>query len=79
MACGVPTIVSDNSSLPEAVGSAAKLVNALSVKNISDSIQSVLGDSEASKRLRREGFTQVQKFSWEDAAVQLLQSIKKLG
>jgi len=46
MACGVPAITSNNSSLPEAVGSAAKMVDAESIDDLARSIEVVLKDKK---------------------------------
>lgn len=72
MACGVPTITSDNSSLPEAVGDAAKLIDAQSVTSLAKAIETVLKDKTLQKDMAAEGYQQVRKFSWEHEAKKLL-------
>lgn len=73
MACGVPTITSDNSSLPEAVGDAAQLVNAKSTKDIANTIKKVLEDKNLQKSMIEKGYEQVDKFSWQNEAEKLLE------
>jgi len=72
MACGVPTITSDNSSLPEVVGDAAQLVSAESVTQLADAIQLLLADTKLRDDLIEKGFKQVDKFSWGCEAKKLL-------
>ena len=78
MACGVPVISADNSSLPEAVGDAALLVDALSVADIAATLVRMLGDSKLRKQLVQRGYIQVEKFSWDASARQLLADIRNI-
>lgn len=78
MACGVPVIASNNSSLPEACGSAALLVEADSVDQICSSINSVLGNTTLSERCIYKGYRQVEVFSWESSANKLLNLVGSL-
>lgn len=79
MACGVPTITSDNSSLPEAVGKGAVMVDADSVDNLKSAIEKVLADKPLQAKLVREGFKQVDKFSWDHEAEKLLDLFIEVG
>lgn len=79
MACGVPVISADNSSLPEVVGDAALLVDALSIEDISSNIARLLGDSHLQKQLITQGYRQVAKFSWDESAKKLLSSLNDIG
>ena len=72
MACGVPTVTSDNSSLPEAAGDASKLVDASSIESISAGLLLVLSDDSYQKLLVARGNQQVDKFSWRRAAERLI-------
>lgn len=78
MACGVPVISADNSSLPEAVGDAALLVDALSVADIAAALVRMLGDGKLRKQLIKRGYAQVKKFSWDASARQLLADIRNI-
>ena len=79
MACGVPTITSDNSSLPEAVGAAALTVDANSVDELATAMRTVLGDEELRDEMVRKGFAQADKFSWHRGAQQLLDIFVEVG
>jgi glycosyltransferase involved in cell wall biosynthesis len=79
MACGVPTITSDNSSLPEAVGNGARQVSAGSVDQLTQAIKEVLQDKKEQQVLIEKGFKQVDKFSWEQEARKLLTTFKDIS
>lgn len=77
MACGVPVIASNNSSLPEAVGGAAIQVSALDVSDIISSIQKVMGSDEIQRELIKKGYDQVKKFSWDTTAKNFIEAIER--
>lgn len=64
MACGLPVIAGDNSSIPEVVGDAALLVDAHSAEAISDTIIQLLGDKELYKSMQSKGIMRAREFSW---------------
>ncbi len=72
LACGTPTVIADNSSLPEVVADAAVLVAAEDVGSIASGIARVISDEGLRARLRVAGPAQAQKFTWEQAAKQVL-------
>lgn len=72
LASGTPTIVADNSSLPEVVGKAALLVDAKNEEMIARTIKQVLLRQKMRANLAKTGFKQAQKFSWEKAAQETL-------
>ena len=72
MASGTPVVTSDSSSLPEVVGDAAVLVNPENVFDIARGIREVLLDENLRAELIRRGYQQVERFSWEHTARQVL-------
>ena len=78
MACGCPVITSNVSSLPEVAGDAAILVDPYDVQQISDAMARLLTDDRLSKELRNKGLQQAKKFSWKNAARQLLEIFNTL-
>ena len=68
MACGTPTIVSNNSSLPEVVGDAALLVNPNNWEEIAVAIHRLLTDDDLHADLSQRGLDRASYFSWERAA-----------
>lgn len=72
MACGVPVITSNTSSLPEVAGEAALLVDPNSVEELTSAMRSVLESKQLRDELRAKGPKQAAKFSWESAARETL-------
>ncbi|MGI8424271.1 MAG: glycosyltransferase family 4 protein [Chloroflexota bacterium] len=68
MACGVPVVTSNSSSLPEVVGSAGITVNVDDVEALADAMATVLADPAEAARLRLAGIRQAARFTWEAAA-----------
>jgi glycosyltransferase involved in cell wall biosynthesis len=65
MACGSPVITSCATSLPEVAGAAALLVNPEDSREISRALAKVIRDTRLRRDLRRRGFAQAARFSWE--------------
>lgn len=78
MACGTPVVSANNSSLPEAVGEAALMVDAQSVSDISSKMSLLLGNIDLQKKFIKKGYQQINKFSWDDSAKKFLESMKNL-
>jgi glycosyltransferase involved in cell wall biosynthesis len=72
MACGVPVVCANNSSLPEAVDGAALLVNALDTAALTHAMSQVLVDPTIRARLIERGHAHATRFTWYAAARQLL-------
>ncbi len=68
MACGVPTIVSDNSSLPEVIKDGGILVNAFLPNDIYRAMHVVLNDENLKMDLSRRGQIIASDFSWDKTA-----------
>ena len=75
---GTPVITSDISSLPEAGGDAAFLVDPHSIEAISDGIETVLKDSSLRKQMIKTGKEHVQNFDGAILASQLMDIYKSL-
>lgn len=73
MACGTPVVTSNTSSLPEVVGAAALLIDPYDEQALAAALLRILNDQSLRARLREQGITQAQKFSWRAAAEQTLQ------
>lgn len=65
MACGVPVLTSNTTSLPEAAGNAALLVDPESVEQISAGIERLCGDQPLRAQMIERGFVQAAHFTWE--------------
>src|SRR5260221_5714354 len=73
MACGVPVLTSNVSSLGEVAGDAALLVDPLSTEQITAALSRLLTDEGLRADLVTRGHTQAKRFSWDKAAQQLQQ------
>ncbi|MCZ7665776.1 MAG: glycosyltransferase family 4 protein [Chloroflexi bacterium] len=72
MACGVPVLASNVSSLPEVGGETAVLLPPHDPTAWTTAMQRPLKRSPLQKEMTAAGYEQVQKFSWQQAAAQLL-------
>ncbi len=83
MACGVPVVCSNSSSLPEVVGGieepAALLVNPLETAELAEAIGRVLDDHELRADLVERGFDNIGRFSWNSCATRVLAAIEGAG
>lgn len=68
MACGAPTIASDNSSLPEVVGRSDALFDAMNVRSMTKALSKVLINETFRNELSVAGLKQAASFSWEKVA-----------
>jgi glycosyltransferase involved in cell wall biosynthesis len=68
LACGVPTIASNRSSIPEVAGDAALLVDPENVAELRSGLERVLQDDGLRQTLMSEGPRRAAKFSWERCA-----------
>lgn len=72
MACGVPTIVSNVSSLPEVVGDAGLQANPCDADHIAECMQRLIMDQEFHARLAQKSLLRSKLFTWENCAKQTL-------
>lgn len=77
-ACGVPVLTADNSSLPEAGGSAAEYVKTGSQRDLDTKLLSLLKSSSKRAKLSADGIKHASLFSWESSANKLLRLIQTL-
>ena len=67
MACGIPVISSNSSSLPEVVGNGGLLVDPNDTQAWVTALNRVLTDTNLQRDLRQRSLAQAQKFSWAKA------------
>jgi glycosyltransferase involved in cell wall biosynthesis len=72
MACGAPVVTSNTTSLPQAVGDAARLVDPFDVESIVDGVVELLTDEMARKTYVEAGFVRATELSWEAVAARTL-------
>ena len=72
MACGVPVVCSNASSLSEVAGDAALLFDPLDVEGMAAAMERVLGDERLRAELVERGLKRAREFSWERCARETL-------
>ncbi len=72
MACGVPTVASNSSCIPEVSGGELEYFDPYSTEQMAEVIQRALGDSDLRSRLREKGLARAAEFSWERCARETL-------
>jgi glycosyltransferase involved in cell wall biosynthesis len=78
MACGVPVIASNTTSLPEVVGDAALLVDPHNPEELAQAILHILEDTQLQADLRHKGYERVKHFTWEESARKMLSVYQRL-
>jgi glycosyltransferase involved in cell wall biosynthesis len=81
MACHTPVITANVSSLPEVAGDATLLVDPYNIDEIVHSITRLLDDSALRQTLIQKGIQNIQRFTWQNSAKQLVevyQSVLKM-
>ena len=79
MAHGTPVVTSNTSSLPEVVGSAALTVNPENVFEIRRALQQALLDTDVRDRMKRTGYEQAARFSWESSVARILEIYREVA
>jgi glycosyltransferase involved in cell wall biosynthesis len=79
MACGVPVIVSDTSSMPEVVGDAALRVAPEDTEGFTVAMWRLLTDEALRADMTAKGLKRAQCFSWQRAARETLDVYRKLA
>jgi glycosyltransferase involved in cell wall biosynthesis len=79
MACGIPTIATDTSSLKENLIGAALLVPPDSVTALADAMAEALNHPETRANLKERGLARAREFPWETTARKTLECYQKLA
>ncbi len=78
MACGTPVVTSNVSSMPEAAGMAALLIDPLSVDELTGALARLLTDDGLRTDLIQQGYAQASRFTWSRSAQDLLTVYRRL-
>lgn len=78
MACGIPTVVSNRSSLPEVVGDTGLLVDPDHPESITDALRRMLTENELRSRSSKAGLERAKLFTWTQAAKTALEVYQKV-
>ncbi|MDZ4858268.1 MAG: glycosyltransferase family 1 protein [Candidatus Hydrogenedentes bacterium] len=68
MACGVPVLTSNNSSMPEVAGGAAVLVDPLDLEAIADGLHRIITEQALRTELAAKGLERAKQLSWTKTA-----------
>jgi glycosyltransferase involved in cell wall biosynthesis len=79
MSCGVPTVTSNNSCLPEISGGALRYFDPYSVEDMAACMEEVLLSHNLQTELSGRGRERVQKFSWDLCANEILGVIEEVA
>lgn len=78
MACGVPVITSNTSSMPEVAGYSAMYINPLDVTEMAKAIELVLSSEVRRAEMTVKGLRRAEAFTWRNTAVNLLNIYESL-
>lgn len=78
MACGVPVVVSNISSLPEITGDAGLLVNPESVEQIEQAIRTITTDKKLHAKLSKRSLFQAQRFNWKKCTKEVIKVLESV-
>lgn len=78
MACGVPVIASNNSSIPEVVGDTGILLNSNDTQGFASAIQNLIEDPALRTTLSQKALERSKNFTWEQCALSTLEVYKKV-
>jgi glycosyltransferase involved in cell wall biosynthesis len=73
MACGIPVITSNTSSLPEVIGDAGIMIDPTDVGSLCEAMYNVLSKKELWNHMSGMGLERSKLFSWEKAAKKILE------
>jgi len=76
MSCGIPTIGSNTTSIPEVINKKEALFSPLSIEQISQKLEEVLSNKEFSEELIEHGLKQAENFSWDLSAQKTIQALE---
>ncbi|MEZ4620307.1 MAG: glycosyltransferase family 1 protein [Caldilineaceae bacterium] len=78
MACGAPVICSNVSSLPEAAGAAALMVDPLDDEALAAAVQRVITERNLAETMRAKGLIHAAQFRWERCAAETVAVYRRI-
>lgn len=79
MACGLPVIAANVTSLPEVVDDAAVLVDPLDIEGMTQSVQQIFTQPTIRNQLIEKGLKRAKYFNWHNTAEQIAQIYESLA
>jgi len=77
MACGIPTIASNSSSIPEVSAGKLRYFDPLAIEDIAAQMERALTDTELREELRDAGLKRASAFSWRRCAQETLRVLQQ--
>lgn len=77
MACGVPVVVSNTTSLPEVVGDAGVLVDPMDPASIAEGLYRALTDTALRADLRERGLIRARRFDWDRVGARVRHELRR--
>ncbi|KYH34949.1 mannosylfructose-phosphate synthase [Clostridium tepidiprofundi DSM 19306] len=78
MACGIPVIASNTTSIPEILKDSALYIDPYNIDDMYKKIYRALVDNKLRSELIKKGFKRVSELSWKKTAVETLNAYKKI-
>jgi glycosyltransferase involved in cell wall biosynthesis len=78
-ACGTAVLCANSSSLPEVAADAALLVDPMDTAALTAAIQRISTDSDLRQKLVLKGLSNVERFTWQKAATQVLTILEEVA
>jgi glycosyltransferase involved in cell wall biosynthesis len=75
---GIPVLTSNTSSLPEVAGKGALFINPFKAEDIAKGMEKIVFGENFKKDLIKKGYENIKRFSWENSAQKLLNSLHSL-
>ena len=80
MACGLPIVASNTTSIPEAAGDAALYLDSpIDAEDLADKIQRLLDDSDLCQRLSQEALRRSPEFTWNKCVTKTIAAYDRLN
>jgi glycosyltransferase involved in cell wall biosynthesis len=76
LACGIPVVTSNITAMPEVAGSAALLVDPISVEQIEMAVEKIVTDASVGEQFREKGVARAAQFSWESTRTRVHELLK---
>ncbi|MBC8062444.1 MAG: glycosyltransferase family 4 protein [Clostridiaceae bacterium] len=78
MACGIPVIASNATSIPEILEDSCILIDPYNAYQLRDSIVKVISDLSLQQSLIQKGFLKSQCYNWDTTAINTIEAYKKV-
>jgi len=79
MACGIPVVCSNTSSLPEIGGDAVAMFDPYSIDSIRDTIARVISDNKMQQAMIENGLQRIKEFSWHKHADKIISCFEEIN